>query len=87
MDAYNISLRAFDEAYLEESRPVLEQYFQRPLSLEEVENIINSFLGLEEVVRKVQNAPQMRALHLSHRMISLAAIKFYKGIYRDIWII
>ena len=24
----------------------------------------------------------MRALHLSHRMISLAAIKFYKGIYR-----
>lgn len=25
----------------------------------------------------------MRALHLSHRMISLAAIKFYKGIYMD----
>ncbi|WP_428073663.1 hypothetical protein [Candidatus Avelusimicrobium aviculae] len=58
MDAYNISLRAFDEAYLEESRLVLEQYFQRPLSLEEVESIINSFLELEEVVRKVQGAPQ-----------------------------
>lgn len=58
MDAYNISLRPFDEAYLEESRPVLEQYFQRPLSLEEVESIINSLLELEEVVRKVQNAPQ-----------------------------
>ena len=48
----------FSQAYLEESRPVLEQYFQRPLSLEEVESIINSFLELEEVVRKVQRSPQ-----------------------------
>lgn len=48
----------FSPAYLEESRPVLEQYFHRPLSLEEVEGIINSFLELEEVVRKVQNTPQ-----------------------------
>lgn len=48
----------FSPAYLEESRPVLEQYFQRPLSLEEVEGIINSFLELEEVVRKVQNTLQ-----------------------------
>lgn len=44
---------SFSQAYLEESRLVLEQYFQRPLSLEEVESIINSFLELEEVVRKV----------------------------------
>lgn len=49
---------SFSQAYLEESRPVLEQYFQRPLSLEEVEGIINSFLELEEVVRKVLGAPQ-----------------------------
>lgn len=51
----------FSQAYLEESRPVLEQYFQRPLSLEEVESIINSFLELEEAVRKVQNPPQNEA--------------------------
>lgn len=58
MTALNYSLRYFDNSYLEESRPVLEQYFQRSLSLEEVESIINSFLELEEVVRKVQGAPQ-----------------------------
>lgn len=58
MKTPNATLALFDKAYLEESKPVLEEYLQRNLSLAEVEEIINNFLELEELVRRLNNAPK-----------------------------
>ena len=52
------TLSFFNEAYLEESRPILENFLQRNLSLMEVEEIINNFLELEELVRRLNEVPK-----------------------------
>ena len=56
--APNATLALFDVEYLEESKPVLENFLQRNLSLAEVEEFIQNFLGLEELVRKLNKVPQ-----------------------------
>ena len=58
MEAPNTTLGIFDEEYLQESKPILENFLQRNLSLGEVEEIINNFLELEELVRRLNKVPQ-----------------------------
>ena len=58
MKTPNAILALFDKAYLEESKPILEEYLQRNLRLTEVEEIVNNFLNLEELVRKLNNVPK-----------------------------
>lgn len=58
MTTPNATLALFDEEYLKESKPILEDFLQRNLSLAEVEEIINNFLELEELVRRLNNVPQ-----------------------------
>lgn len=58
MKTSNATLALFDVEYLEESKPVLENFLQRNLSLAEVEEFIQNFLGLEELVRKLNKVPQ-----------------------------
>lgn len=58
MKTSNATLALFDVEYLEESKPVLENFLQRNLSLAEVEEFIQNFLELEEFVRKLNKVPQ-----------------------------
>lgn len=58
MTTPNATLALFDEEYLKESKPILENFLQRNLSLREVEEIIKNFLELEELVRRLNNVPQ-----------------------------
>ncbi len=58
MKTSNATLALFDVEYLEESKPVLENFLQRNLSLAEVEEFIQNFLELEELVRKLNKVPQ-----------------------------
>ena len=58
MKTPNATLALFDEEYLQEGKPILENFLQRNLSLAEVEEIINNFLELEELVRRLNNAPK-----------------------------
>ena len=58
MKTSNATLALFDVEYLEESKPVLENFIQRNLSLAEVEEFIQNFLELEEFVRKLNKVPQ-----------------------------
>ncbi len=58
MTTPNATLALFDEEYLQESKPILENFLQRNLSLAEVEEIINNFLELEELVRRLNKVPQ-----------------------------
>lgn len=53
-----INLEVFDTEYLQESKPILENYLQRPLTLTEVEDFINNMLELEELVRKLNRVSQ-----------------------------
>ena len=54
----NTTLALFDEEYLLESKPILENWLQRNLSLAEVEEIINTLLELEELARRLNKVPQ-----------------------------
>lgn len=58
MTTPNATLALFDEEYLQESKPILENFLQRNLTLAEVEEIINNFLELEELVRRLNKVPQ-----------------------------
>ena len=58
MKTSNATLALFDVEYLEESKPVLENFLQRNLSLAEVEEFIQNFIELEELVRKLNKVPQ-----------------------------
>ena len=58
MTTPNATLALFDEEYLQESKPILENFLQRNLSLAEVEEIINNFLELEELVRRLNKVQQ-----------------------------
>lgn len=58
MTTPNATLALFDKEYLQESKPILENFLQRNLSLAEVEEIINNFLELEELVRRLNKVPQ-----------------------------
>ena len=58
MTTPNATLALFDEEYLQESKPILENFLQRNLTLAEVEEIINNFLELEELVRRLKKVPQ-----------------------------
>lgn len=52
------TMALFDEDYLQESKPILENWLQRNLTLAEVEIIINNFIELEELVRRLNKVPQ-----------------------------
>lgn len=52
------TMALFDEDYLQESKPILENWLQRNLTLAEVEIIINNLLLLEELVRRLNKVPQ-----------------------------
>lgn len=58
MTTPNTTLALFDEEYLVASKPILENWLQRNLSLAEVEEIINNLLELEELVRRLNKVPQ-----------------------------
>ncbi len=58
MTTPNMTLALFDKEYLLESKPILENWLQRNLSLAEVEEMINNLLELEELVRKLSKVPQ-----------------------------
>lgn len=58
MKTSNATLALFDVEYLEESKPVLENFLQRNLSLAELEEFIQNFLELEELVRKLNKVAQ-----------------------------
>ena len=58
MTTPNATLALFDEEYLQESKPILENFLQRNLTLAAVEEIINNFLELEELVRRLNKVPQ-----------------------------
>lgn len=47
----------FDTEYLLESQPVLEEWLEKALSLEETEEIIHNLLLLELTLRKLHNCP------------------------------
>lgn len=53
MNNLNEDFDFFDNEYLEESKPILEKFLQRNLSLAEVEEIVNNFLELEQLVRRL----------------------------------
>lgn len=47
----------FDIEYLVESRPVLEEWLGKALSLDETEEIVHNLLLLELTLRKLHNLP------------------------------
>lgn len=51
MKTPNVTLDLFDEDYLKESKPILENFLQKRLSLGQVEEIIINLLELEKIVR------------------------------------